>query len=135
MSSSQVVEVSAPFKKSGSVTLDANGNGVITFDPDNAWQRWEVDSVVVSTNQNANATVVPIATVALNTVDPSTMSSGNMRGSSWSGNQDSFEGIMQVSPCDFLSVVFYAAAGQDGTKLAGVIAKAVVTGTRYTRRA
>lgn len=129
-----VTEAQAPLKKSGQVTLDANGNGVLHFDPDNAHQRWEVTSVVVSTNQGATATVVPVATVALNSTDITTMSAGNARGASWSGNQDTFQGQVDVGPCDFLTVLFSPAPGQNAAALAGVIASAVVTGTKYTRR-
>ncbi|HEY1706423.1 MAG TPA: hypothetical protein VGG75_42665 [Trebonia sp.] len=130
-----VTEVSAPLKKSGQVVLDAGGSGVLTFDPDNARQRWEVSAVVVSTSQDAAATVVPVATVALNTVSIATMSPGNSRGASWSGNQDTFSGQTGVGPCDFLTIAFGPAPGQDGSALAGVTAAAVVTGTKYTRRA
>lgn len=128
------VEISAPLKKSGQVTLNASGNGVLTFDPDHANQRWEVNSVVVKTNQPANATVVPVATAALNTADITTLSDGNNRGQSWSGNQDTFQGKIDVGPCDFLTIAFSPAAGQSGSALAGVIASAVVTGTKYTLR-
>lgn len=130
-----VTEVQSLLRKSGQVTLDAAGNGVLTFDPDNASQRWAVDSVVVTTDQDATATVVPVATIALNTVALDTMSPGNQRGSSWSGNQDTFSGTVNVGPCDFLTVVFAPAPGQDGTQLAGVIATAVITGAKFTRRA
>lgn len=135
MTTPSITETQGQLKKSGTVTLDANGNGTLTFDPDNARQRWEVTSVIVSTNQAANATVVPVATVALNTADIAVLSDGNNRGASWSGNQDSFAGKIDVGPCDFLTVGFAPAPGQSGTPLAGVIAKAVVTGTKYTRRA
>lgn len=128
------VEVSAPLKKSGQVKLDANGNGVLTFDPDHANQRWEVTSVVVKTNQAATATNVPVATVALNTADITVLSDGNNRGQSWSGNQDSFQGQIDVGPCDFLGIAFSPAPGASGASLAGVIASAVVTGTKYTFR-
>jgi hypothetical protein len=129
-----VTEIQAQLRKSGSVTLNSSGNGVITFDPDNARQRWEVTSVVVKTNQAANATVVPVATVALNTSDISVLSAGNNRGQSWSGNQDTFAGLTDVGPCDTLTVGFSPAPGQSGASLAGVIATAVVTGTKFTRR-
>ena len=128
------VETSAPLKKSGQVTLNASGNGVLTFEPDSASQRWEVTGVVVKTNQAANATVVPVATVALNTADITTLSDGNNRGQSWSGNQDTFQGQIDVGPCDFLGVAFSPAPGQSGSALAGVVASAVVTGTKYTFR-
>lgn len=129
-----VVETSAPLKKSGQVTLNANGNGILTFDPDHANQRWEVDSVVVKTNQPATATAVPVATLALNTADITVLSDGNNRGQSWSGNQDTFQGKVDVGPCDFLTIAFSPAPGASGAALAGVIASAVVTGTKYSFR-
>jgi len=129
-------EITGELKKTGQVTLDATGNGVLIFDPDHANQRWEVTSVVVTTNQPANATVIPVATTALNTVHMDTMSPGNQRGASWSGNQDVFVGLLNVSACDFLSILFSPPPGQAGAAaaLAGVVATAVVTGTKYTRR-
>lgn len=130
-----VTEVKSQLRKSGSVILNAAGNGVITFDADNARQRWEVDAVVVSTNQAAAATVVPVATVALNTSDITVLSPGNNRGQSWSGNQDTFSGTIDVGPCDYLAVAFAPAPGQSGSAIGGVICTAVVTGSKYTRRA
>lgn len=130
-------ELEGLLKKSGQVTLNASGQGVLTFDPDNANQRWEVESVVVSTNQAATATVVPTATVAVNTQTFGTLSAGNQRGASWAGNQDTFQGTIHVGPADYLTLMFSppagATAGQIAT-LVGVIASAVVTGSKYTRR-
>lgn len=137
MAALQFSEVQGILKKSGQVTLNASGNGVLTFDPDNARQRWEVDSVVVKTNQAATATVVPVATVALNTADITVLSDGNNRGQSWSGNQDSFTGKIDVGPADFLTIAFSPPAGATGAQiatLAGVVASAVITGTKFTRR-
>lgn len=128
------VEVSGELKKSQQVTLNANGDGVITFDPDHANQRWEVTSVVVKTNQSATAVVIPVATLAINAVTLVTMSPGNQRGASWSGINDVFAGLLNIGPCDFLSVIFSAPPGQSGTPLSGVIATAVVTGTKYSKR-
>jgi hypothetical protein len=126
-------ETQAQLRKTGSCTLDANGNGVIIFDPDNARQRWVVTSVVVSDNQSATSTVIPVATVALNTTALSTMSSGNQRGATWSGNQDTFQGSLDVGPCDFMAVLFSPPPGTGGSALAGVICTAIVTGTKYGR--
>lgn len=131
-------ETYGQLKKSGQVTLDANGNGVLYFTPDSARQRWEVSSVVVTTNQPSNASVVPQAQVALNTADLSTMSEGNGRGASWSGNQDTFQGNIDVGPCDYLTILFNAPPGSTPAQvaiLAGVVASAVVTGSKFTRRA
>lgn len=129
------VEVSAQLYKSGQVTLDSTGNGVLTFDPDNARQRWEVTGIVVKTSQAATATVVPVATAALNTTTFAALSDGNNRGQSWSGNQDSFVGKIDVGPCDFLTVAFSPPPGQSGASMSGVIASAVITGQKFTRRA
>jgi hypothetical protein len=132
------VEVQYQLKKSMSVTLDSTGNGVIIFQPDGAHQRWDVSSVVVSTNQASTSTTIPIATLALNTISNATLSPGNSRGSTWSGNQDTFTGSLDVSPCDFMSVIFTPPPGATPTQVAtlsGVICTAIVTGAKYTRRA
>lgn len=130
-------EIEGLLKKSGSVTLDATGNGVLTFDPDNSNQRWEITSVVNSTNQAATATVIPVATVAVNTTTFATMSAGNQRGATWSGNQDTFRGTLHVGGADYLTILFSPPAGATAPQiaaLAGVIASAVITGSKYTRR-
>jgi hypothetical protein len=133
-----VTEIQGQLYQAGSVKLDSNGNGVITLDPSNARQRWVVKSVVVSTNQAATATVVPVATVAKNTSIVSNLSQGNNRGQSWSGNQDVFAGEIDISAADYLSVLFSpppgATSGQIAT-LSGVIGYATVTGDKFTRRA
>lgn len=127
-------ELTAALKKSGQVKLDANGHGVLTFDPDHANQRWEVDFVVVGTDQAATATTVPVVTLAMNTTAFDTLSAGNNQGATWNGNQETFAGKWDVGPCDFLSVLFSPPAGAAGAPLAGVIGYAVVTGTKYIRR-
>lgn len=114
-----VTEAAGQLRASGTVILDESGNGVISLSPDNARQRWEVTSVVVSTNQAAAATVVPVATVALNTSDIATLSDGNNRGQSWSGNQDTFAGKTDIGPCDNLSVGFSAPPGTASTTTTG----------------
>lgn len=128
-------ESQAQLKKSGSVTLNSEGQGTIYFDPDTARQRWVVTAIQVKTNQNFDAGTVPTVTVALNSNDVSTMSDGNQRGQTWSGNQDTYTGEIDVSPADFLSVVFAPPAGMSGTSLDGVICTAIVTGVKYNRRA
>jgi hypothetical protein len=132
-----VTEISGQLRYAAQVKLDASGNGVITFDPASARERWEVTDVVVSTNQAANATVVPVATTGKNTTQVSQLSQGNNRGQSWSGNQDIFHGLINISPADFLSVLFSPPPGATNAQiavLAGVICYATVTGTRYVRR-
>ncbi len=127
-------EIEGLLKKSGQVTLDSGGNGVLIFSTDHANQRWEIEEVVVKTNQSATATVVPFVTLALNSSDISTMSDGNNRGQTWNGNQETFTGTEDVGPCDNFSVIFSPPTGTSGASMAGVVASAVLTGTKYTRR-
>jgi hypothetical protein len=127
-------EIRSDLKKSGQVKLDAAGHGVLQFYPDHANQRWEVNSVVVSTDQAATATTVPVASLALNTVSAATASPGNAQGSTWNGNQETFTGQILVGECDFLSVLFSPPAGASGSALSGVTGSAVLTGYKYTRR-
>jgi hypothetical protein len=99
--------------------------------------RWVITSIVVSTNQSSVAQVVPYATLALNTTDFSQMSQGNQRGTTYSGNNDTYSSPLDVGPCDFASVLFYPPPGSSPSQIAqlsGVIATAVVLGTKYTRR-
>lgn len=127
------VETALQLKKSGQVTLDSNGIGVLTFDPDHARQRWEITAITITTNQVTTASVVPVVTTAINTTAIGTMSPGNQRDSTWNGNQDTWTGLIEIGPCDFFSVLFSPPTGQ-GASLSGVIATAVITGTKYTRR-
>lgn len=130
-------ETAGQLRKSGQVTLNSNGTGTLTFDPDHANQRWVVTGVVVSTNQAATATVIPQCTIALNTTDQTQLSASNNQGTSWSGNNDTFSRAVDVGPCDFLSVMFFPPPGSSPAQvaaLAGVIATALLTGTKYTRR-
>jgi hypothetical protein len=129
-------ELRGQLKLNQSVALDATGSGVIFFQAGSANQRWVIRHVVVSTNQPATATVVPYATLALNTTSLSAMSQGNQRGTSWAANNDTFTGMMDVGQCDYLTVLFYPPPGATPAQiaaLAGVQATAVATGTRYTR--
>lgn len=127
-------EIEGELKKSGQVKLDSTGHGILTFDPDHANQRWEVTGIVVSTNQASTTTVVPQVTLAKNTTALGTMSAGNQAGSTWQGNMDTFSGLWSIGPCDFLSIIFAPPTGQSGTPLSGVIASAVLSGSKFTRR-
>jgi hypothetical protein len=129
------VETAVPLNKSGSVVLNANGTGIISFDTDSANQRWEVTNVVISTNQPATDVIIPVVNIALNTSDPSSVASYNLRGATWSGNQDQWSGgTIDVGAIDYLAIVFSPPPGTSGGSLAGVIGYATVTGTKYTRR-
>lgn len=129
-----VSELRGQLKKSGQVKLGTDGIGVLIFQPEHANQRWEVDSVVVFTDQAATATTVPNVELALNTTHPSTMSAGNSQGSTWNGNQETFSGRIDVGEADFLTVLFTPPAGASGAALSGVIGSARLDGTKITRR-
>lgn len=125
-------ESTAALKKSGTVTLTATG-GLLFFSPDHANQRWEITSVVVSTDQAATATTIPVATLAINSPTLGLISPGNQRGATYSGNQDTFGGQIDIGPCDELDVHFTPYPGISGTPLIGVHASAVITGFKYNR--
>lgn len=129
------VEIESILKQSKTAVIDSNGNAVLQFDPDNANQRWEVESVVVSTDQSATAVVVPVVTLADRAATLATMGLGNQRGATWNGNQMTFRGSWPVGNCDYISVMFSPPRGTSGSSLAGVHATAVVTGRKFTRRA
>lgn len=115
-------EVEGNLAEYGSVVLDSNGNGTIDFDVDNAWQRWEIDTVRVSTNQPDNLTPYPIAEVFAGPISP-----GFSQGATWTGNSDTFKGTVEIDSGSELHVVFTGGP-------AGYTAYARVYGKRYTRR-
>jgi hypothetical protein len=130
-------ETASQLRKSGQVTLNAAGLGVLTFETDNSNQRWVITQVVVNTNQPAAAITVPQCTLALNTTDISQLSQGNTRGTTYSGNNDTFSASVDVGPMDYASLLFFPPPGSTAaqvTALAGVIAGATVQGVKYTRR-
>lgn len=126
-------ELMGLLKQSGQVTLGTAGTGQLFFDPDNARQRWEVTGVNSKTNQSSTASTVPIVTLGLNSTSLTTMSPGLQRDASWSGNQDSWAGLIDVGPCDYFTVFFSPPAG-GASALSGVICSVVITGRKYTRR-
>jgi hypothetical protein len=93
--------------------------------------------VTVSTNQPATAVVVPQCTLALNTTDITQLAQSNNYGTSWSGNNDTFNASIDVGPEDFITLLFFPPPGSTPAQialLAGVIAGATVQGVKYTRR-
>lgn len=131
-------ETATQLRKYGQVRLNSSGVGAITFETDSGNQRWVTSTININTNQPATATVVPQCTLALNTTDITQLSQGNNRGTSWSGNQDTFSSPVDVGPADYVSLIFFPPPGSTSAEialLAGVIAGATVLGTKYTRRA
>lgn len=130
-------EQATQLRQSGQVTLNANGVGTLSFTPDSANQRWVITYIAINTNQAATATVVPQCTLALNTTDYTQLGQNNNRGTSWSGNNDTFSASIDVGPMDFVSLLFFPPPGSTGAQIAllvGVIAGATIQGVKYTRR-
>lgn len=115
-------EIQGYLNKAGNVVLDSNGNGTIDFSVDNAWQRWEIDSVVVSTSQLSTQTPYPTAEV----FEGPTTSPVFSQGASWTGNQDTFRGRVDLDSGSELHVVFTGG-------IPGTTATVRVHGTRYTQ--
>lgn len=115
-------EIQGLLNKSGSVILDSNGDGTIDFSVDNAWQRWEVESVVVSTSQPSSTPPYPTAEVFAGPISPAFS-----QGATWTGNQDTFTGIADVDDGTDLHVVFTGG-------IPGTTAIARVHGKKITER-
>ena len=107
--------------ESDNVVLDSNGNGTVDFDVDNAWQRWVIDSIVVSTSQGSTQTPYPTAEVYAGPIAPPFS-----QGASWTGNQDTFKGRVDLDSGSELHIVWKGG-------IPGTTATARIHGTRYTR--
>lgn len=114
-------EVESVLQKSATVTLDGNGNGTVDFDVDNAWQRWVIDSVRVKTSQGNTQTPYPLAEVFNGPI-----ASAFSEGATFTGNQDTFRGRVDLDAGSELHVVWTGG-------VPGSVATARVTGKKYTR--
>lgn len=114
-------EVEAYLNKSGNVKLDGNGNGTVDLDVDNAWQRWEIDQIVVSTNQGSTQTPYPTAEVFAGPIAPV-----YSQGATWTGNQDTFRGRVDLDSGSELHVVWSGG-------IPGTVGTVRVHGKKYTR--
>jgi hypothetical protein len=116
-----VDEVEGYLNKAGTVTLDGSGNGTLDFDVDHAWQRWEIAQIVVSTNQPSNQAPYPTAEVFAGPIAPV-----YSQGATWTGNQDTFSGKVDLDAGTELHVVWTGG-------LPGSIATARIHGKKYSR--
>jgi hypothetical protein len=140
-------EITGQLRLSGQAAVNS-GVAVIRFDPGSGRERWEVRSVVASTNQAASATSIPKVAVMLGASQFVPVSQAGNRGHSWDGNMVTLACNVNVGPADWLGIVFtspdpYETTGvyldmytdaYPGTLADGTICYAVITGTRYTRR-
>lgn len=77
-------------KRNGRVTLDGSGNGQITFDVPSANHRWILESVVINM-MSATPTLYPQVVMYAGGV-----SQGMSEGASWTGNQVTFQGRIDM---------------------------------------
>lgn len=109
-------------RKRASVTLDASGNGSVTFDADSANHKWVITDVILATNQAQTTAPYPTATTYL-----AGQQIGVSEGASWIGNQDVLQGRIELGPCDTLTVAFTGG-------VAGSVATAIAEGENYLWR-
>jgi hypothetical protein len=109
-------------RKRASVTLDASGNGFVSFDADSANHKWVIDTVFCTTSQAQTAAPYPQVITYVGG-----MQTGVAEGASWIGNQTTLRGPQEIGPCDTLNVQFNGG-------VAGSIATAIVEGSSYLWR-
>lgn len=106
-------------RRSGKTTLDANGNGSITFEVFSANHKFELDTVVVKA---AGATPALFPQVTL--YNGSNQQDGRSQGASWLGGQVTFRGSITMDNGSNLTVGFASGA-------AGTVITAIIEGTSY----
>jgi hypothetical protein len=79
-----MAETERPLQDSRSVTLDANGYGVVTFGPGRPNTRWLVNRISVQVSSNTNE---PTANVYRGTINPGTFITGTYSGSNDTDSQ------------------------------------------------
>lgn len=104
-----------------SVTLDASGNGSVTFIVWTSNQRWIIEYIGVQTNQSPTTAPYPTATVY-----EGPQQAGMADGATWTGNQDTFTGRFVMDACTDLTVAFTGG-------VAGSVATVVIEGTNELR--
>jgi hypothetical protein len=102
-------------KRNGKVTLDSNGNGTITFDVPSANHRWILESVVVNMT-SATPTLYPQVVLYAGGV-----SEGMSEGASWTGNQVTFQGRIDMDSGITLTVSLMSGP-------AGAVVTAIIEG-------
>ena len=109
-------------RKRASVTLDASGNGSVTFDADSANHKWAIEDVLLATSQAQTAVPYPTVTTYIGGQQV-----GVSEGASWIGNQDILRGLIELGPCDTLTVAFTGG-------VAGSVATAIAEGDSFLWR-
>lgn len=107
-------------RRRGSVTLDSNGNGTITFGVTySANHKWVISDVILSTNQSQTTAPYPTVTAYLGG-----QQAGVSEGATWTGNQDTMRGPIEMTAADDLTVAFTGG-------VAGSVGTAIIEGDSY----
>jgi hypothetical protein len=88
-------------RRTGRATLDSNGNGQVMFDVPSANHRWILESVVVNVSGAAPG-LYPQVVLYVGGVQ----SSGLSEGATWTGNQQTFTGRIDMDSGITLMVAF-----------------------------
>ena len=104
------------------VTLDATGSGTVEFDVHSSNHKWNIDSVILATNQAQTTAPYPTATTYL-----TGQQVGVSEGASWLGNQDTMSGNAEITSADTFTVAFTGG-------VTGSVATAIVEGEYFIWR-
>jgi hypothetical protein len=115
------METEASLDETGSVVLDASGNGTVVLRPSNAHERWVITTTVVRVNSGTN--IPSCVTYA----GSSGVTGGTPVDTTVTGNGDSSDTRVEINPGSFFTVVW---TGGD----VGATASVTVTGKRIQRR-
>jgi hypothetical protein len=104
------------------VVLDGSGNGSVTFGVDySSNHKWVIQEVLVATSQSSTSPPYPTATTYLGGQQV-----GVSEGATWTGNQDTLRGSMEMTLEEF-TVAFTGG-------LAGTTATVVIEGDSFLWR-
>lgn len=110
-----------PVRRRKSVKLDASGNGSVQFEVFSANHRWLIYEVVVNVSGASPGTFPQV------TLHVGSNSAGLSEGASWTGNQETFQGQIEMNAADDLSVDFTGGTPSQ-------VATAIIEGVNYLWR-
>lgn len=113
-------QLEGTLRRSGSVVLDGNGDGSVTFAVFTANHRWVIRTLVVSTSQAQTSAPYPQVVAYLGQNEQAARSEGG----SWLGNQVTMRGDIDMDEGEDLTVAFTGG-------VAGTTATAVIEGDSY----
>lgn len=113
-------QIEGTLRRTARVTLDGNGNGSVMFEVFSANHRWQIRTLVASTDQAQTAAPYPQVVAYLGQNQQAARSEGG----SWLGNQVTMRGDVDMDAGEDLTVAF--TGGVPGT-----VASVVIEGDSY----